>query len=189
MVGAIAKLGDTLYVKAMKKLAKEQHTLTREEKLKRLISIKNTTRMSPGKTREFSLDDDVWFKRTKRHKKIKVKRRDLDPIITILEGKGYKGADKTNINWSLPFEKTEAGRKKFLDRQADNLEKGIVAHYKKNKKRFGFKTNAEAEQWARDRLKFTPLPTFQRWARMQHGPVAKREFGHDILYPYSTDPN
>ena len=31
------------------------------------------------------------------------------------------------------------------------------------------------------------MPTYQRWARMQHGPVAKREFGHDILYPHSKD--
>jgi hypothetical protein len=46
---AAAKLVDTVYVKAMKKLAKEQDTLTRQEKLKRLIDIKNTTRLIGGR--------------------------------------------------------------------------------------------------------------------------------------------
>jgi hypothetical protein len=178
----VKKLVDTPYVAAMKKLAQIQHTLTRQEKLKKLIDIKNTTRLNRGRRKVFTMDDPVWVGDVSKGKtKQLIPRKDTDPKITIYEGKGYSGTDLPATNYTVPFEKTEKGRRAFIDSKLDELEKGIVGHYKRNKSKLGFKTAAEAENWAKQRLLFTPLSTMQRWAQMQLGPVAKREFGHSIL--------
>jgi hypothetical protein len=175
---AAVKLADTVYVKAMKELAKVQHTLTRQERIKKLIEIK---KIKGHKGTKLAIDDlvlvgDVSKGKTTQH----IPLKDADVKISIGEGKGRKGADSPYIRYRVPFEKTERGRRAFIDSKLDELEKGIVGHYKKNKSKLGFKTAAEAEDWARQRLLFTPLPTMQRWARKQFGPAAKREFGYSI---------
>ena len=173
---AAVKLADTVYVKAMKELAMLQHTLTRQERIKKLIEIKKIKSHQGSK---LAIDDKVRLADTESKTK-HIPLRDADVKISIGEGKGHKGVDVPNIRYSVPFEKTEIGRRGFIDSRLDDLEKGIVGHYKRNKKNLGFKTNAEAEDWAKQRLLFTPLSTMQRWARKQLGPVAEREFGHPI---------
>jgi len=175
---AAAKLVDTGYVKAMKNLAKVQHTLTRQERIKRLIEAK---KIKGHKGKKLDIDDPVLVGDVSKGKTTHfIPLRDADVKISIGEGKGHKGADVPSISYRFPFEKTERGRRSFINSQLDDLEKGIVGHYKRNKEKFGFKTNAEAEDWARQRLLFTPLNTMQRWARKQFGPVAEREFGYPI---------
>ena len=177
-VKAATKLVDTLYVKAMKNLAKEQNKLSRQDRIKRLIEAKN---IKGHKGTKLDIDDPVLVGDVSKGKTTHfIPLRDADVKISIGEGKGHKGADVPSISYRFPFEKTERGRRSFINSQLDDLEKGIVGHYKRNKEKFGFKTNAEAEDWARQRLLFTPLNTMQRWARKQFGPVAEREFGYPI---------
>jgi len=184
---AAAKLIDTPYVMAMMKLAKIQHKIPRQERVKRIVEIQKKLKEKTGpKTSVSSLDDmvnvgDVRNKDPLKRKKL-IPKKDTDPLITIHDQPRQKGmGNKAHVTYRIPFEKTEIGRRAFMGSRLDELEKGIVGHYKKNKEKFGFKTIEEAKDWGRQRMMYTPLDTMERWARMQLGPVAEREFGYSIL--------
>jgi len=182
----VKKLADTPYVVAMKKLAKIQHKIPRQELIKKIIHLQNTKRLKGGVRNEYSVDDMVTVGDTTPGTTTQImKRGDTQPKITIFKGQGGGGWDKLHVSYRAPFEKTQRGRRAFIDSRLDELEKGIVGHYKKNKEKFGFKTNAEVEDWGRQRMMYSPLDTMERWARMQLGPVAKRKFGYSIFPPGS----
>ena len=183
---AARKFIDTPYVMAMKKLAEKQHQIPRQELIKKIVDIQNTKRLKGGMRNEYSVDDMVTVgDETPGTTTQIMKRGDTQPKITIFEGQGVGGWDKSHVSYRAPFEKTQRGRRAFIDSRLDELEKGIVGHYKKNKEKFGFKTNAEVEDWGRQRMMYSPLDTMERWARMQLGPVAKRKFGYSIFPPGS----